>query len=52
MIDVLGPERVMFGTDTPDNVDVEFAKYETLQLSEDTAEAVFAGTAMKFFRLE
>ena len=47
----LGTDRVMFGSDLPENVPVELAKYRHLHLSEDELAAVLGGTADRVFRL-
>ena len=52
MIQRLGGDRVMFGTDAPNNVATEFAKYESLDLDETTRTAVLGGTARRVFRIE
>ncbi|MPZ52518.1 MAG: amidohydrolase family protein [Acidimicrobiia bacterium] len=51
MINALGPDRVLFGTDTPENVRVELAKYEEIRLTEVEAAWVFGGTATAVFGL-
>ena len=52
MVQRLGADRVMFGTDSPNNVATEFAKYGSLDLDEATRAAVLGGTARRVFRLE
>ena len=51
MIQRLGPERVMFGTDSPSNVATELAKYASLGLDDDARSQVLEGTARRVFRL-
>ena len=51
MIQRLGADRVMFGTDSPNNVTTEFAKYRSLDLDEATSTAVLGGTARRVFGL-
>ena len=52
MIDAVGADRVMFGTDTPENIAVEFAKYGSLTLDDTVRAAVFHGTARRVFKLD
>lgn len=52
MIDKLGGQRVMFGTDSPNNVSTEFAKYDSLDLPETTRADVLGGTARRIFRID
>jgi hypothetical protein len=47
----LGAERVMFGSDLPENIPVELAKYRHLRLSDDDLTAVLGGTAARVFGL-
>ena len=51
MVEKVGPQRVMFGTDIPSNIPVELAKYRTLGLSESELEWCFAKTAEAVFRI-
>lgn len=52
MVNALGSQRVMFGSDTPVNLRVEFAKYEEIGLTDADRTAVFATTAASVFRLD
>ncbi|MCD7735752.1 MAG: amidohydrolase family protein [Lachnospiraceae bacterium] len=47
----LGCDRLMFGTDNPDNVGVELAKHRALHLSDDDLALCLGGTAEKVFHL-
>ncbi|HEX7197461.1 MAG TPA: amidohydrolase family protein, partial [Candidatus Limnocylindria bacterium] len=51
MIARLGADRVMFGTDAPNNVSTEMAKYHALDLTESVRAAVMGGTATRVFGL-
>ncbi len=51
MVEKLGPERVMFGTDLVSNIPVELAKYRALGLPDSKLEWCFARTAQSVFRL-
>jgi predicted TIM-barrel fold metal-dependent hydrolase len=51
MIARLGADRVMFGTDAPNNVSTEMAKYDALDLTESVRAAVMGGTATRVFGL-
>jgi predicted TIM-barrel fold metal-dependent hydrolase len=50
-IQALGPDRVMFGSDTADNLPVEVAKYRAMGLDDETRAAVLGGTAARVFKL-
>ncbi|MGH8952700.1 MAG: amidohydrolase family protein [Acidimicrobiia bacterium] len=52
MIHKLGGDRVMFGTDAPNNVSTELAKYESLQLDDAARSAVMGGTARRVFGID
>jgi uncharacterized protein len=52
MIDRLGSSRVMFGTDSANNVSTELAKYKSLELAPADEAEVMGGTARRLFRLE
>jgi predicted TIM-barrel fold metal-dependent hydrolase len=52
MIGRLGADRVMFGTDAPNNVSTEVAKYGALDLTPAQREAVLEGTARRVFNLD
>jgi predicted TIM-barrel fold metal-dependent hydrolase len=47
----IGAGRVLFGSDLPDNVPVELAKYHAAHLSEAELAACLGGTAERLFRL-
>lgn len=51
MLETVGADRVMFGSDVPDNIAVEFAKYGSLDLDQATRDAVFGGTARRVFNM-
>ena len=48
---VLGPNRVMFGSDHPENADVELAKFRSIGLSRDELEWCLGKTAIKVFNI-
>lgn len=52
MIDKLGGSRVMFGTDSPNNVSTELAKYSSLDLDDRTRAEVLGGTARRVFGID
>ncbi len=47
----LGADRIMMGSDQPENLPVELAKYRAAGLSDSELEQVFSGTALRVFRL-
>jgi hypothetical protein len=51
MIDTLGPDRVMMGSDLASNVPVELAKYKALSLAPEAYAKVMGGTASAAFKL-
>ena len=51
MIARVGADRVMFGTDAPNNVSTEIAKYDALGLTAPVRAAVLGGTATRVFGL-
>jgi len=51
-IEKIGCERLMFGTDNPDNVGVELAKHHALHMSDDQLEWCFSRTAETLFKLK
>jgi predicted TIM-barrel fold metal-dependent hydrolase len=51
LIQELGPARILFGSDLPDNVPVELAKYRFLGLADDDLGQCLAGTCQRVFRL-
>jgi predicted TIM-barrel fold metal-dependent hydrolase len=52
LVNKIGSERIMFGSDLPDNLPVELAKYRAAGLSEKELENCLGGTAMKLFGLQ
>ena len=52
LVDELGADRVMFGSDSLTNIPVELAKYRAIGLNEDQLERVLGKTAIKVFSLE
>ena len=50
-ISELGAERVMFGSDTPDNVPVELAKFNALTLTDQQRQQVLGGAVSTAFKL-
>ena len=48
----IGADRIMFGSDHPDNIPVELAKYRSLRLREDEMAACLGGTAARLYRLD
>jgi uncharacterized protein len=51
LVQQLGPQRVMFGSDLLPNIPVELAKYRTSGLSDAALAATMQGTATQVFRL-
>ena len=51
MVEKLGPERVMLGTDLVPNMAVELAKYRSIGLTEGQLEWCLGRTAEEVFRL-
>ncbi len=49
-VEKLGPERVMFGSDIPINIESELAKYRSM-LPDETLKCCFAETAQRVFKL-
>jgi predicted TIM-barrel fold metal-dependent hydrolase len=52
MVNKLGPERILFGSDLANNIPVELAKYRSLGLSEDALGWCLGKTARKLFKLD
>lgn len=48
----LGADRIMFGSDAPENIPVELVKYRSLGLREENLSACLGGTAVRLYRLE
>lgn len=51
LIQKIGSERILFGSDQPENVPIELAKYHALELDEQTLEDCLWRTAQKVFKL-
>ncbi len=51
LLDTVGAGRVMLGSDAPENLPVELAKYEALDLDEDDLARCLGGTAREVFAL-
>ena len=51
MVDVLGPERVLFGSDLPGNVPIQIDTFKALGLSKDAEELVFGKAAKELFQI-
>ena len=51
LVKKIGSERIVFGSDLPENLPVELAKYRAAGLSEEELENCLGGTAKKLFRL-
>jgi len=51
LIGELGVDRILFGSDLPDNLPVELAKYKAAKLSVAELEACLGGTAARLFSL-
>lgn len=43
------PDRLMIGSDLPENAEIEFAKILSLPVTEDTKREILAGTALRVF---
>lgn len=52
LIEKIGSERILFGSDQPENVPVELTKYRSLELDENTLANCFWRTAQKVFNLK
>lgn len=51
LIDQFGAERVMFGSDIPQNIPTELAKYNSIGITPAQLEQCLAGTAREVFKL-
>jgi len=51
LLDYVGPERVMLGSDAPENLPLELAKFRALGLAPAALERCLAGTASEVFGL-
>lgn len=52
MVSRIGADRVMFGTDAPNNVATEIAKYGSIGLDDASIDAVLGGTARRIFGID
>lgn len=52
MVQAIGAERVMFGSDHPSNVASELAKLRAIGLDAEQLARVLGGTARQVFRLD
>ena len=52
LVQELGAERMLMGSDRPENLPVELAKYRAAGLTEGELANVFSGTAVKVFKLK
>jgi uncharacterized protein len=52
LIHTLGADRVLFGSDLPENVPVELAKYRAARITSQEREMVLGGTAERLFGLK
>ena len=52
LINELGPDRILFGSDLPENLPVELVKYESLNLPPQDLAACLGGTAARLFQIE
>jgi predicted TIM-barrel fold metal-dependent hydrolase len=48
---VLGPDRIMFGSDHPENIPTELAKFRSIGLNQDELEWCLGKTAIKVFNI-
>ncbi|MEM2904130.1 MAG: amidohydrolase family protein [Candidatus Bathyarchaeia archaeon] len=51
LVETLGADRVMFGTDLPANIPLEMEKYKHIGLSQQALDMVLGGTAVKVYKL-
>lgn len=51
MIDSIGTNRVMFGTDLPNNARIMFETFKTLGLTKRDMDMVMGGSAKEVFKL-
>jgi uncharacterized protein len=51
LVEMVGPDRLMLGSDGPQNLGVEITKHHALGLSSDELSQCLGGTAAKVFRL-
>jgi predicted TIM-barrel fold metal-dependent hydrolase len=52
LIKELGTDRILFGSDLPENLPVELTKYKSLNLPPDDLAACLGGTAARLFQIE
>jgi predicted TIM-barrel fold metal-dependent hydrolase len=50
-IDAVGPDRVMLGSDSAENIDAEIAKYRVIDITEEQRRKTMGETAIKLFKL-
>lgn len=51
MLRAVGPSKIMFSSDIPDNIPIELLKYRLLTNDTATLERLFSGTAQEVFRI-
>lgn len=51
LVDLLGPSRLMFGSDALENVGLEIAKFRALELAEEDLSACLGETATSLYKL-
>ncbi|MGQ9494510.1 MAG: hypothetical protein ACUVR2_12265, partial [Anaerolineae bacterium] len=51
LIQQLGVERILFGSDLPANIPVELTKYRTVHLNPEELAICLGGTAARLFHL-
>lgn len=51
MVDLIGADRVMFGSDGPDNILAELTKHKSSKISEDDLSKTISGSAIAVFGL-
>jgi predicted TIM-barrel fold metal-dependent hydrolase len=52
LIKELGADRILFGSDLPENLPVELVKYKSLNLTPDQLAACLGGTAARLFQIK
>jgi len=52
LIQELGVDRILFGSDLPENLPVELVKYKSLNLSPEDLAACLGGTATRLFQIK
>jgi hypothetical protein len=51
MLRAVGPSKIMFSSDIPDNIPIELLKYRLLTNDPAVLERLFSGTAQEVFRI-